>query len=83
MKATYIGKTKDRYSDEVHLFYRYRGKEYMVTDPHNGYSETLAQQHKAEQARIDREILENSKPHKPYTNEVEQALDMLFEYWNS
>lgn len=82
MKATYIGKTKDRFSDEVHLFYRYRGKEYMITDPHNGYSESLATQHKAEQARIDRELSEKSEP-EPYTNEVEQALDALFTYWNN
>ena len=82
MKATYLGKTKDKYGDEVHLFYSYKGKEYMITDPHNGQSESLAQQHRREQARIDRELSETEN-HKPYVNDVDKAIDMLLEYWNS
>jgi len=55
-KAVYKGRVKDRYSDAVHLFYEYRGREYMITDEHNGYSETMATKHRNEQERIDREI---------------------------
>ena len=80
MKATYLGKSKDKYSDAVHLFYRYRGQQYMITDPHNGYSESLAAQHKSEQARIDRE-LNDPQEIKPYTGEVDKALNALFELW--
>lgn len=61
MKAEYIGKVKDKNGYAVHLFYRYRGYEYMITDEHNGYSETLAQKHKDEQNRIDMIIVEKEK----------------------
>ena len=49
----------------------------------NDNSESLRDQHKREQARIDRELSENQKPIQPYTGEVEKALDELFEYWNN
>ena len=53
MRAKYIGKVRDRNGYAVHLFYEYRGHEYMITDEHNGYSETLKEKHEAEQKRID------------------------------
>lgn len=55
-KATFTGKVRDRNGYAVHLFYEYRGHEYMVTDEHNGYSEPMWVKHKNEQERIDREI---------------------------
>lgn len=55
-KAKFIGKCYDKNGYAVHLFYEYRGREYMITDCHNGYSEDMATQHRAEQQRIDYEI---------------------------
>ena len=83
-KATYKGKVKDRYSRAVHLFYEYRGHEYMITDEHNGYSETIAEKHRKEQERIDREIEEASKPQKEtrYEDTAEYGFNLFWEYVN-
>ena len=43
----------------------------------------MRDQHKREQARIDRELSENQKPIQPYTGEIEKALDEQFEYWEN
>lgn len=48
-KAIYKGKVRDRNGYAVHLFYEYRGREYMITDENNGYSEPLWVKHKYEQ----------------------------------
>lgn len=77
-KAEYTGCSKDKYTDTVYLFYKYKGKEYMITDTHNGYSETLAEQHKREQAKIDKQIEEDKKKPlvpEPYNNEAEKAIE--------
>lgn len=50
-KATFKFKTRDRNGYAVHLFYEYRGHEYMITDEHNGYSETMAEKHKRAQKK--------------------------------
>ena len=66
--AIYKGKCRDKNGYAVHLFYEYRGREYMITDEHNGYSETMKTKHRIEQERIDKLIDEsdhgngNSKP---------------------
>ena len=60
-KATYKGKVRDKYSDAVHLFFEYRGHEYMITDEHNGYSEPMHRKHQYEQSRIDAMIEESQK----------------------
>lgn len=82
-KAEYIGKVTDKYPTHgghaVNLFYRYRGHEYMVTDMHNGYSETLAEQHKREQKKIDRIIEEQFNP-SIHTEPAEIGLNMFFDY---
>lgn len=55
MKATFIQKAwneKDGYNSPVYE-YEYRGRKYYVTDHRNGYSETMRDQHGAEQNRID------------------------------
>ena len=78
MKAKYIGKVRDRNGYAVHLFYEYRGHEYMITDEHNGYSQTMAEKHRDEQERIDRIIEEgNRKPSGEYFDL--SVLDGLFE----
>ena len=56
LKAKFVGKVRDKNGYAVHLFYTYRGREYMITDEHNGYSQTMAEKHREEQMRIDKEI---------------------------
>ena len=81
MNAVLIGKFKDKYNAyRTDLLYEYRGKTYLITAYDNGYSESLRDQHKREQARIDRELLENQKPIQPYTGEADKALEQFFEY---
>ena len=58
MKAKYLYRVKDRYSDSVSMAYEYRGHEYMVTDQHNGCMDSLKDQHEYEQRRIDLAIEE-------------------------
>lgn len=53
-KSEYLGKVRDKNGYAVHLFYKYRGHEYMITDEHNGCSESMWAKHKYEQDRIDR-----------------------------
>jgi len=75
MKARYLGRFKHKYDDGVDLFYQYRGKEYMITDEHNGYSETINEKHESAQKRIDESLIK-----KEVTSEdTESALDTFFE----
>lgn len=84
-KAVYKGKYKEKYSDAVNLFYEYRGHEYMITDEHNGYSETMQEKHRLEQGRIDREIKEREQENfsdiSTKTNASEEVLKKLYEFW--
>ena len=83
MKAKLLGKVKDKYDKyKTDLIYEYRGKTYVITAYDNGYSESLATQHKRVQTRIDNEM-DNPQPIQPYTGEVDKALDELFEYWDN
>lgn len=68
MKAIYKGKVRDRNGYAVHLFYEYRGHEYIITDEHNGYSETIAEKHRQEQERIDKLI-------ELFQNEPKEIID--------
>lgn len=81
-KAIYKGRVKDRYTDAVHLFYEYKGKEYIVTDEHNGYSEPMWVKHKNEQERIDRELEQAKQPSKPirYEDTAQAGFDLFFDY---
>lgn len=85
MKATFKGKVRDRYGHAVHLFYEYRGREYMVTDEHNGYSEPMWVKHKYEQDRIDREIEEEKKPIKEWSYEgsAQEGFDIFWDFVES
>ena len=76
-KATYKGKCKDKNGYAVHLFYEYRGHEYMITDEHNGYSESMYTKHKIEQERIDKLISERQNNILPGTWD-DSILDILF-----
>lgn len=79
MKAKYIGKYRDKDGYAVHLFYEYQGKEYIVTDSHNGYMESLKEQHEKEQARIDRELDNPVDTEVVSTNDAEEGFKMFFE----
>jgi hypothetical protein len=68
-RATYKGKVHDKYSDSVHLFFEYRGHEYMITDEHNGYSVPMHKKHQDEQNRIDMLIEESQKTPTNSNNE--------------
>lgn len=87
-KSTYKGKVRDRNGYAVHLLYEYRGREYMITDEHNGYSETMAEKHRKEQDRID-EMLDRPEAHYTEENhpepsgETEAAIEALFDYFET
>ena len=82
MKAKYKGKVRDKNGYAVHLFYEYKGHEYMITDEHNGYSEDIKEKHRQEQERIDRQIEEDGKLQKPckYEDTAEYGFDL---FWGS
>lgn len=81
-KAEFIGKVRDRNGYSVHLLYKYRGHEYMITDEHNGYSEPMFVKHRNEQNRIDREIEEEQNPKKEYKYEdsAEYGFNLFWDY---
>lgn len=78
-KAVYKGKIRDRRTNQVDMFYEYRGREYIVTDTHNGYGfdDEIARQHKYEQERIDREIESKSKPIETGTFDIDKVFELL------
>lgn len=82
-KAQYVGKAYDKNGYDVHLFYRYRGYEYLITKYGCETNETLRVQHQSEQERIDKIIEEEMKAKKPYRYEntadyaIEQFLKMV------
>ena len=86
-KAKYIGKSygTGQNRDYVFLEYEYRGYKYEVYENRAKGNEPLSWQHKSQQGYIDNliEIEEKTKNHKKPDETVEDALDMLFEYWNS
>ena len=82
-KAVYKGKTRDKNGYAVHLFYEYRGREYMITDEHNGYSEPMWVKHKNEQDRIDGIIeFENEQKGKKqtYKGSAQEGFDLFWDY---
>lgn len=80
MNAKYLGKTLDDNGYAVHLFYEYKGHEYMITDERNGYSETMRTKHLWEQQRIDDMIAEEEKRKTlPEENKQGFTLDEIFQ----
>lgn len=78
LKAKFVGSVRDKNGYAVHLFYRYKNHEYMITAENNGYSETLREKHKQEQKHIDEAIAEQekSKTGKAFNLSV---LDLLYQ----
>ena len=80
-KAKLIGRHHDKYDPyRTELFYEYRGVEYMVTCYNNGCSESLREQHRREQERIDETLDKPAKPALPSGN-VDAAIKELWETW--
>ena len=80
MNAKHLGKTLDDNGYAVYLFYEYKGHEYMITDEHNGYSETMRTKHLWEQQRIDDMIAEEEKRKTlPEENKQGFTLDEIFQ----
>lgn len=81
--ATFKNKVYDKNGYAVHLFYEYRGMEYMITDEHNGYSEPMWVKHKNEQERIDR-ILKIEEEQKKTKILYENSADYGFQiFWDA
>lgn len=74
-KAEYLGKVRDRNGYAVHLLYKYRGHEYMITDEHNGYSESIWAKHKYEQDRIDRIVDMDAEIGSPF--DMDEIFELL------
>ena len=82
-RAKFTGKCRDKNGYAVHLFYEYRGHEYMITDEHNGYSEPIYVKHKNEQSRIDRLIEEDAKRKDKAPAKYEETGAYGFDvFWN-
>ena len=85
-RARYIGKAYAKYPVHgfraVHLFYEYRGHEYMITDPRNGCMFNAAQEHRYQQELIDREIAEaeTAPAEWQYEGSAQQAFDEFYEW---
>ena len=62
MKAKFIGKVYDRYGKYIDLEYEYKGHTYFIRNHFSGNAmdESLYQQHKEEQERIDN-LINNKK----------------------
>jgi len=75
MKAEYIGKCNHKYDDLVDLFYKYHDHEYMITDEHNGFSESIQSKHQYEQNRIDRILNSNCNS----SENAQTGLDFFFD----
>lgn len=85
MKATFKGKVRDKNGYAVHLFYEYRGHEYIITDEHNGYSETMAEKHRQAQEHIDKliELFQNEPKEKiDYKETAQYGFDLFWESVN-
>jgi type I site-specific restriction endonuclease len=83
-KAYYKGKVRDKYSDAVHLFFEYRGREYMITDEHNGHSEPMHRKHQYEQARIDQliEAEQHEAKEWQYEGSADEAISWFLDQLN-
>ena len=75
-RAEYKGKTRDKYTGEISLFYEYRGMEYMIRDAGWKMSplDSIPIQHKKEQKKID-DILEQKNKDKDKTYKYEDTAD--------
>lgn len=82
-KAKYLGAYSVDWQ-HTELFYEYRGYKYCVTNHNNGYMDKpLREQHEEEQRRIDKLIEEKNKPIESATNVVLEAIDKLYNYFET
>ena len=83
--AKLIGYHYPRYKNENKTgTYRYRGREYIVEfypSYREPVGESVSEQHRREQARIDREIEEPESHEIVYERSADKALDALWAFW--
>lgn len=79
MKAKFIGKVYDRYGKYVDLEYEYKGHTYFIRNNFSGNAmdESLYQQHKKEQERIDNLINNKTETKKEGSFDFEEIWNML------
>ena len=79
MKAKFIGKVYDRYGKYVDLEYEYKGHTYFIRNHFSGNAmdESLYQQHKKEQERIDNLINNKTETKKEGRCNLEEIWNML------
>ena len=79
MKAKFIGKVYDRYGKYVDLEYEYKGHTYFIRNhfPGNAMDESLYQQHKKEQERIDNLINNKTETKKEGSFNFEEIWNIL------
>ena len=79
MKAKFIGKVYDRYGKYVDLEYEYKGHTYFIRNNFSGNAmdESLYQQHKKEQERIDNLINNKTETKKEGSFNFEEIWNML------
>ena len=79
MKAKFIGKVYDRYGKYIDLEYEYKGHTYFIRNHFSGNAmdESLYQQHKEEQERIDNLINNKTETKKEGSFDFEEIWNML------
>ena len=79
MKAKFIGKVYDRYGKYVDLEYEYKGHTYFIRNHFSGNAmdESLSQQHKEEQKRIDNLISNKTEVKEEGSFDFEEIWNML------
>ena len=79
MKAKFIGKVYDRYGKYIDLEYEYKGHTYFIRNHFSGNAmdESLYQQHKEEQERIDNLINNKTETKKEGSFNFEEIWNML------
>ena len=79
MKAKFIGKVYDRCGKYVDLEYEYKGHTYFIRNHFSGNAmdESLYQQHKKEQERIDNLINNKTETKKEGSFDFEEIWNML------
>ena len=87
-KAKFIGKYRYRQHNEdcAELEYEYRGRRYTIDVNYGKGNEPLAWQHRNAQERIDA-LIEREKAESRHEKRggpyIDEALEDLFDYWNS
>ena len=79
MKAKFIGKVYDKYGKYVDLEYEYKCHTYFIRNHFSGNAmdESLYQQHKKEQERIDNLINNKTETKKEGSFDFEEIWNML------